>query len=82
MLKRVKSNTQPRPVHDWLERSTRALMQENVFAGIFPNARRECPIVHAEKLAKDLESAMRGPKLQGTDLARLRRKLIQRNPQA
>jgi hypothetical protein len=66
------------PLTDWLERSTASLIEENLFVGVFPGMRRAFPVVPADRLARDLRSAMRVPKLQGADLARQRRNVMRR----
>lgn len=59
-----------RDLSDWLKRSTPSLMSEGVLVGVFPNAKRECPVVDARRLARDLTEHL---VLQARDLANLGR---------
>lgn len=60
------------PLDEWLNLDTPVLMEEGVLVAAYPNERYECLRVPAVGFARDLTA---GPKLQATDISRLRRKL-------
>ncbi len=73
-----------RDLLSWKNKSTPGLIRENVLVGVFPNEHMESVVVDVKEVNSDLDRAIKSGAspavLQGSDLARLRRKLIRRKP--
>jgi hypothetical protein len=64
-----------RTLQQWLEKSVPNLVSENVLVGVFPDKRRKCPVIAADKLASDLEKAMSRLRLMPSALVELTRRV-------
>ncbi|MFP7723634.1 DUF2750 domain-containing protein [Lysobacter sp. A3-1-A15] len=67
----------PRSLDRWLTLSTPHLIEDGILIGACPDCRMACLMVPAADFGQDLAPA---PRLQASDLSRLRKKLVARRP--